>query len=102
MEFIRGLWGERVAGILHTINDDIGERVEARAGASTLIYGRERITETLHGLKFDISLSSFFQTNPQSAERLYAEVLNFALEEELGGMYAVVIELFCGTEPFST
>ena len=101
VKFIKGLWGDRVAGILHTINDDIGERVEARDGASTLIYGRERITETLHGLKFDISLSSFFQTNPQSAERLYAEVLNFALGEDLGGKDAVVLDLFCGTGTIS-
>ena len=101
VKFIKGLWGDRVAGILHTINDDIGERVEARAGASTLIYGRERITETLHGLKFDISLSSFFQTNPQSAEKLYAEVLNYALGEDLGGKNAVVLDLFCGTGTIS-
>lgn len=101
VKFIKELWGDRVAGILHTINDDIGERVEARAGASTLIFGRERITETLHGLKFDISLSSFFQTNPQSAERLYEEVLNFALGEDLGGKDAVVLDLFCGTGTIS-
>ena len=101
VKFIRGLWGGRVAGILHTINDDIGDRVEARAGNSTLIYGRERITEVLHGLKFDVSLSSFFQTNPQSAERLYAEVLALALDEDLGGKDAVVLDLFCGTGTIS-
>lgn len=99
--FIKELWGERVAGILHTINDDTGERVEARQGNSKLIYGRERITEELHGLKFDISLSSFFQTNPQSAEKLYGEVLSLALEEDLGGESDVVLDLFCGTGTIS-
>ena len=101
VEFMKSLWGERVAGILHTINDDIGERVEARQGNSKLIFGRERITEKLHGLKFDISLSSFFQTNPQSAERLYSEVLSLALEKNLGGKDAVVLDLFCGTGTIS-
>ena len=101
VEFIKGLWGDRVAGILHTVNDDIGDRVEARAGNSKVIFGRERITEVLHGLKFDISLSSFFQTNPKSAERLYAEVLSAALGEDLGGKDAIVLDLFCGTGTIS-
>lgn len=100
-EFILGLWSDRVAGIQHTINDDIGERVEARAGNSTTIYGKDRITEVLHGLKFDISLSSFFQTNPKSAERLYEEVLALALEKDLGGKDAIVLDLFCGTGTIS-
>ncbi|HIO58770.1 MAG TPA: 23S rRNA (uracil(1939)-C(5))-methyltransferase RlmD [Flavobacteriales bacterium] len=101
VEFILGLWGDRVAGILHTINDDIGERVEAREGSSKMIYGLERITETLHGLKFDISLSSFFQTNPLSAERLYAEVIALAVESDMGGKDAIVLDLFCGTGTIS-
>ena len=101
VDFIKDLWGERVAGILHTTNDDIGDRVEARAGNSKVIYGKERITEVLHGLKFDISLSSFFQTNPKSAEKLYAEVLALALENDLGGKNAVVLDLFCGTGTIS-
>ena len=100
-EFVKELWGERVSGILHTINDDIGERVEAREGTSTLIYGKERITEELLGLKFDISLSSFFQTNPKSAERLYSEVLDLALESDLGDKDSGVLDLFCGTGTIS-
>ena len=31
---LQELLGERIQGVLHTINDDKGERVEARAGAS--------------------------------------------------------------------
>ena len=100
-EFILGLWGDRVAGILHTINDDIGERVEAREGSSALIFGQDRITEVLHGLQFDISLSSFFQTNPLSAERLYSEVISMAIEKGMGGKDDVVLDLFCGTGTIS-
>lgn len=100
-DFLVSLWGDRVRGVLHTINDDIGERVEARAGSSKLVYGKERITEELHGIKFDISMSSFFQTNPKSAERLYAEVLTLALESDLGDENSIVLDLFCGTGTIS-
>tara|TARA_B110000211_G_scaffold204534_1_gene238103 strand:+ start:324 stop:1841 length:1518 start_codon:yes stop_codon:yes gene_type:complete len=101
VDFILSLWGSRVAGILHTINDNIGERVEAREGLSKLIYGVDRITEVLHGLKFDISLSSFFQTNPQCAERLYTEVINLAIKKDMGGKDDIVLDLFCGTGTIS-
>ena len=91
------LWPGRVAGVLHTINDDTGERVEARAGKTRVVDGAERITEVLHGLAFDISMSSFFQTNPQSAERLYQEVVDAVLHEQDGLEGEVIMDLFCGT-----
>lgn len=94
---IRELFGpDRVAGILHTLNDDTGERVEARAGDTQLLSGQDRITEVLHGLSFEISMSSFFQTNPGSAQRLYAEVLA-GVEEEGLRPNDVILDLFCGT-----
>lgn len=97
VSLLHGLWPGRVAGVLHTVNDDTGERVEARAGASRLVDGEERIREVLHGLAFDISMSSFFQTNPQCAERLYAEVVDAVVQdaERLPG--EVIMDLFCGT-----
>jgi len=101
VDFILSIWGHRVAGILHTVNDDIGERVEAREGVSKLIYGGDRITEVLHGLKFDISLSSFFRTNPSCAERLYSEVVNLAIKKNMGGKGDIVLDLFCGTGTIS-
>ena len=97
VKLIRDLWGDRVEGILHTINDDKGERVEAREGTSRVIWGESTITEVLHGLKFGISMASFFQTNPKSAERLYAEVLSMALEGVDQRPDSVVMDLFCGT-----
>lgn len=97
VRLLHELWPGRVAGVLHTINDDTGERVEARAGTTRLVDGEERITEVLHGLAFDISMSSFFQTNPQCAERLYAEVVEAVVrdDERLDG--EVIMDLFCGT-----
>ena len=97
VECIRGLWGDRVKGILHTLNDDKGERVEAREGLSQVIWGDSTVTEVLHGLSFGISMGSFFQTNPTSAERLYAEVLALALEGVENRPQDVIMDLFCGT-----
>ena len=97
VECIRGLWGDRVKGILHTLNDDKGERVEAREGLSRVIWGDSTVMEVLHGLSFGISMGSFFQTNPTSAERLYAEVLALALEGVENRPQDVIMDLFCGT-----
>ena len=56
---IRGLWRDRVEGILHTINDDKGERVEAREGTPRVIWGEHRdrgpawfVLRHQHGLIF--------------------------------------------------
>mgnify|MGYP002631257014 FL=1 len=99
------LFGERIAGILHSVNDNTGERVESREGSSELIFGKSTITESMHGLQFDISMSSFFQTNPSCAERLYAEVIaaidpandSLQLGTATRAKQDVVMDLFCGT-----
>ena len=41
------LFGERLAGILHSINDEVGDRTLATAGRSSLVYGKEKIVENL-------------------------------------------------------
>ena len=92
--------GARLAGLLHTINDDTGERVEARDGTSRLISGTDHVVERLHGLQFEIRMKSFFQTNPGCAERLYAQVLAYAFKEPIPqatGADPVTMDLFCGT-----
>ena len=94
---LRTLFGDRLQGVLHTINDDKGERVEARAGASTCIYGDPFVTETLHGLNFDVEMASFFQTNPASAERLYEMTVKEATSHMKDEDDGIVMDLFCGT-----
>lgn len=94
---VRELWGERVAGILHTINDDKGERVEARDGVHRLVWGTDRITERLGGLGFGIQMGSFFQTNPRSAELLYNEVIDQAMAPATWARRTYWMDLFCGT-----
>lgn len=43
-----------------------------------LIYGKSTITEKLLNLSFNISPTSFFQTNSSWAEKLYSKVIDFA------------------------
>lgn len=104
VEILKTEFGNRLQGVMHTINDDIGDRVEARSGSSELIHGEAHITETLNGLDFDIEMSSFFQTNPVCAQRLYAEVIDAVegtngsdLSESSHGHGEYIMDLFCGT-----
>jgi 23S rRNA (uracil1939-C5)-methyltransferase len=89
------LYGSRIAGILHTVNDEQGDRTLATDGTSNLIYGEPYIAETLNGITFHISMASFFQTNPKCAEKLYQKVLDYVNESTPEG--DVIMDLFCGT-----
>lgn len=96
-EFLKTQFGERVAGLLHTINDETGDRTIATTGKISLIYGEDKIVEELLGLNFEISMKSFFQTNPKSAEKLYTKVIDYAFEKKDTIDNKVVLDLFCGT-----
>ena len=93
--------GDRVAGLLHTVNDEIGDRTMATSGDINLVYGEEKIVEELLGLNFEISMKSFFQTNPKSAEKLYSKVIEYALDKRETIDNNVVLDLFCGTGTIS-
>ncbi|OSY89091.1 RNA methyltransferase [Tenacibaculum holothuriorum] len=95
--FLVELFGDRVAGLLHTINDETGDRTIATTGSIDLVYGKNKIVEELLGLNFEISMKSFFQTNPKSAEKLYTKVVDYALENKEAVDNTVVMDLFCGT-----
>jgi len=97
VDLLLHLFGKRVAGIIHTINDEIGDRVDALSGSSELIFGESKIVEVINGLSFEISMSSFFQTNPKCAEYLYNKVLDYVGKVENG----VIMDLFCGTGTIS-
>ena len=96
-EFLKGIFGERLAGLLHTINDETGDRTIATSGSLDLVYGKDKIVEELLGLNFEISMKSFFQTNPKCAEKLYAKVVEYVLEDKTKVDNTVVMDLFCGT-----
>ena len=95
--YLVALFGDRVAGLLHTINDEIGDRTIATTGSINLVYGQDKIVEELLGLNFEISMKSFFQTNPKSAEKLYTKVIDYVLEDRTKVDNTVVMDLFCGT-----
>ncbi|APG64746.1 23S rRNA (uracil-5-)-methyltransferase RumA [Tenacibaculum todarodis] len=95
--FLKGIFGDRIAGLLHTINDEVGDRTIATSGSINLVYGKDKIVEELLGLNFEISMKSFFQTNPKSAEKLYTKVIDYALENKAAIDNTVVMDLFCGT-----
>ena len=95
--FLVDLFGDRVAGLLHTINDEVGDRTIATSGSIDLVYGKDKIVEELLGLNFEISMKSFFQTNPKSAEKLYTKVVDYVLEDKSKVDNTVVMDLFCGT-----
>ncbi|CAL2107532.1 23S rRNA (uracil1939-C5)-methyltransferase [Tenacibaculum sp. 190524A02b] len=95
--FLVSLFGDRVAGLLHTINDETGDRTIATSGFINLVYGKDKIVEELLNLNFEISMKSFFQTNPKSAEKLYTKVVDYALEKKEAIDNTVVMDLFCGT-----
>ncbi|MFT5761624.1 MAG: 23S rRNA (uracil1939-C5)-methyltransferase [Polaribacter sp.] len=95
--FLKDIFGERLAGLLHTINDETGDRTIATSGSLDLVYGKDKIVEELLGLNFEISMKSFFQTNPKCAEKLYNKVVDYVLEDKTKVDNTVVMDLFCGT-----
>jgi 23S rRNA (uracil1939-C5)-methyltransferase len=73
---------------LHTV-------IEGDSGGTdgpTGVLGEERLREELNGLKLEISLVAFFQTNTEMAERLYDVAAEFGA---LSGSERV-FDLFCG------
>ncbi|MCL1904420.1 MAG: class I SAM-dependent RNA methyltransferase [Oscillospiraceae bacterium] len=56
-----------------------------------VITGNKKITDTMCGVKVEISPSSFYQVNTPAAEKLYAIVADFVQPDN-----AVILDLYCG------
>ena len=97
VDCVLDLFGDRVAGILFTINDSLGERAHNDKNDYEMLYGENLIQENLLGLSFEVSMQSFFQTNPKSAERLYSKVIDYVMEDTEYSKEDTVMDLFCGT-----
>ncbi len=95
-DFLKQKLGDRLAGVQHTINDNVADRAKIENGESSLLFGEPVIIERLLGLDFEISMESFFQTNPRCAEKLYTKALDYVFEHELKEG-DVIMDLFCGT-----
>ncbi len=59
---------------------------------NAVIFGKETISDTLCGLKYEISPHSFFQINPYQTEKLYNKALELAKISENDK----VMDLYCG------
>ncbi|MBQ9233571.1 MAG: class I SAM-dependent RNA methyltransferase [Lachnospiraceae bacterium] len=70
--------GGRIAGILYTENDTLGDVV--KSDRNICLYGKDYITEEVIGLKFKISPFSFFQTNTKGCEVLYEKAREYIYE----------------------
>jgi len=61
------------------------------------LWGSDVIHDSLCGLEFEISPQSFYQVNPNQAEKLYNKAIEFA---NLSGK-ETVLDLYCGTGTIS-
>ncbi|MCR5747871.1 MAG: methyltransferase domain-containing protein, partial [Lachnospiraceae bacterium] len=78
-EFARGILSMplhgKLTGVLHTLNDGVADAV--KNDSTSVIYGRDYIYDEVLGLRFKISIFSFFQTNTHGAELLYSKVREY-------------------------
>lgn len=93
--FLQKLLGNRLAGFQHTVNDDVADRAKIENGYNKLVFGAPKVVEQICGLEFEISMESFFQTNPTCAELLYNKAMEYAFEGNSSGLW--MMDLFCGT-----
>lgn len=89
------LYGDRIAGIQHTVNDDVADRSKIENGQTKMLYGKPFVEEQILGLTFQMRMESFFQTNPACAELLYKKAIDYLLEDLPPDQE--ILDLFCGT-----
>ncbi len=92
VEWLQAELGPRLAGVLHQVSDDVSDSASKYTSRDTL-WGRDTLVEAINGLEFQLSVDSFFQTNPLAAERLYEQVVRLA-GIPAGGLG---LDLCCGT-----
>ena len=80
-----------LCGVLHIINDGLADIVQS--DETRILYGQEYIYEELLGLKFKISVFSFFQTNSLGAEVLYSKARDYIGDTK----DMTVFDLYSGT-----
>lgn len=85
----------QLASLLWIENTDIADRTQAQA--VTVLAGRDFIYDQLAGFRYRIWFDTFFQPNPQQAEKMVETALNLAqIDADMR-----VMDLFCGVGTFS-
>lgn len=79
-----------ITGILHITNDSLADTI--RSDQTDILFGRDYIMDEVLGLRFRISVFSFFQTNTKGAEVLYAKAREYA-----SFAHGVLYDLYSGT-----
>jgi 23S rRNA (uracil1939-C5)-methyltransferase len=82
--------GEHLSGVLWTRSRSLAETTAG--GETELVWGEPDLPERLGELELRISPEAFFQTNTETAERLYGVVGDYAMLEG----WERVFDLFCG------
>lgn len=82
----------KITGVIHVKNDSLADAVQSDEALA--LYGQDYFYEMMLGLKFKISLFSFFQTNTLGAEVLYKTVRDFIGDISSG---KTVFDLYSGT-----
>ncbi|MBC1522469.1 23S rRNA (uracil(1939)-C(5))-methyltransferase RlmD [Listeria aquatica] len=84
---------KRIDGLASVVQNVNPHKTNVIFGEKTRVLdGKERITDTIHGIQFAISAKSFYQVNPEQTEVLYAKALEAA---GLTGQ-ETVIDAYCG------
>ena len=81
---------DRIISIVLNINTKRNNLVLTEE--NVILWGKDRISDTLCGVKFDISPQSFFQVNPVQTEKLYSKALEYADIDE----NTSVMDIYCG------
>ena len=84
----------KIAGVVHIQNDRVADAVINEG--MQILYGKDYFYEELLGLKFKISVFSFFQTNSLGAEVFYETVRDF-IGNTPGAADGVIYDLYSGT-----
>ena len=92
VEELKGLdLDAKLCGVIHIINDGLADVVQS--DETRILYGDEYIYEELLGLRFKISVFSFFQTNSLGAEVLYPKAREYIGDTK----DMTVFDLYSGT-----
>lgn len=92
VEELKGLdLDAKLCGVIHIINDGLADVV--KSDETRILYGDEYIYEELLGLRFKISVFSFFQTNSLGAEVLYSKAREYIGDTK----DMTVFDLYSGT-----
>ena len=82
-----------VVTVVQVINNEKTSMVIPKDSEEIILWGKGYIVDNLCGLDFRISAKSFYQVNPEMAEKLYEIAMNMARLRPTD----TVIDAYCGT-----